>query len=162
MCSNCITGTNKSNAEDIVVVFGPGPIGLLAARWQKNYGASKVIVVGTTPDKELRLPLAKKLGADMTLVSGEDDVEKILSDLTNGEGIDLAVDCSGAAPAINSCLRMLRKLGRMCVIGFREDVRFRLNGRLQQRNHWKLFSHTVPHRHHGIPVCPCWKEAPLM
>ena len=62
--------------EDIVVVFGPGPIGLLAAQMAKNYGASKVIVVGTAPDKELRLPLAKKLGADMTLVSGEDDVEK--------------------------------------------------------------------------------------
>ena len=107
----------KVMPEDIVVVFGPGPIGLLAAQMAKIYGASKVIVVGTAPDKELRLPLAKKLGADMTFVSGEDDVEKILSDLTNGEGIDLAVDCSGAAPAINSCLRMLRKLGRMCVIG---------------------------------------------
>lgn len=107
----------KVMPEDIVVVFGPGPIGLLAAQMAKIYGASKVIVVGTAPDKELRLPLAKKLGADMTLVSGEDDVEKIISDLTGGEGADLCVDCSGAAPAINCCLRMLRRLGRMCVIG---------------------------------------------
>lgn len=103
--------------EDIVVVSGPGPIGLLAAQMAKAYGASKVIVTGVAADKELRLPLAKKLGADLTLVSGEDDVEQIVRDLTNGEGADLFVDCSGAAPAINSGLRMLRKLGRMCVIG---------------------------------------------
>ena len=49
----------KVMPEDIVVVFGPGPIGLLAAQMAKIYGASKVIVVGTAPDKELRLPLAK-------------------------------------------------------------------------------------------------------
>lgn len=107
----------KVKPEETVVVFGPGPIGLLAAQMAKIYGASKVIVVGTAPDKAVRLPLAKKLGADMTLVSGEDDVEDIIKEMTNGEGIDLAVDCSGAAPAINCCLRMLRKLGRMCVIG---------------------------------------------
>lgn len=103
--------------EELVVVFGPGPIGLLAAQMAKIYGASKVIVVGTPADKEKRLPLAKKLGADLTLVSGEDDVEKIIADMTCGEGADLCVDCSGAAPAINSCLRMLRRLGRMCAIG---------------------------------------------
>lgn len=107
----------KVKPEETVVVFGPGPIGLLAAQMAKIYGASKVIVIGTAPDKELRLPLALKLGADMTLVSGEDDVEGIIRELTNGEGVDLAVDCSGAAPAINCCLRMLRRLGRMSVIG---------------------------------------------
>ena len=107
----------KVQPEDLVVVIGPGPIGLLAAQMAKIYGASKVVVVGTAMDKELRLPLAKKLGADLTLVSGEDDVEQIIKGMTNGEGADLCVDCSGAAPAINSCLRMLRKLGRMCVIG---------------------------------------------
>ncbi|MCR5666676.1 MAG: zinc-binding dehydrogenase [Eubacterium sp.] len=104
-------------AEDVVVISGPGPIGLLAAQMAKLYGASKVIMMGTPHDKELRLPLAKKLGVDMILVSGEDDVEKIISDLTNEEGADLFVDCSGAAAAINSGLRMLKRLGRMCVIG---------------------------------------------
>ena len=111
----------RVNPEDVVVIFGPGPIGLVAAQMAKLYGASKVIVVGTARSKEMRLPLAKKLGADMTLVSDEDDVEQIISDLTGGEGADLCVECSGAASAINSCIRMLRKLGRMCVIGLPKE-----------------------------------------
>ena len=107
----------KIMPEDIVVIYGPGPIGLLAMQMARAYGASKVIVIGTPRSKALRLPLARKLCADMTLVSGEDDIEGIISDLTGGEGADLCVDCSGSAAAINSCIRMLRKLGRMCVIG---------------------------------------------
>ena len=103
--------------EDFVVLYGPGPIGLLALQMAKINGASKVIVVGVESDEALRLPLAKKLGADMTLVSGKDDVEKIVKELTGGEGADLVIDCSGAAPAINAGIRMLRRQGRMCVIG---------------------------------------------
>lgn len=107
----------KVKPEELVVLYGPGPIGLLALQMAKINGASKVIVVGTDSDEELRMPLAKKLGADLVLNCFKDDVEKIVRELTNGEGADLCIDCSGAAPAINACLRMLRRQGRMCVIG---------------------------------------------
>lgn len=103
--------------EDVVVLYGPGPIGLLAMQMAKINGASKVIVVGTESDTALRLPLAEKLGADMIMVSGKDDVEGKVREMTNGEGADLCIDCSGAAPAINACLRMLRRQGRLSVIG---------------------------------------------
>ena len=103
--------------EDVAVVFGPGPIGLLAMQMAKDNGASKVIMVGTDHDEAMRMPLARKLGADMVLNSMKDDVEKIIYDLTGGEGADLCVDCSGAVPAINTCLRILRRQGRMSVIG---------------------------------------------
>ena len=103
--------------EDLAVVFGPGPIGLLAVQMAKANGASKVIMVGTDQDEALRLPLAKKLGADLVLNSMKDDVEQIIKELTAGQGADLCVDCSGAEPAINTCLRILRRQGRMAVIG---------------------------------------------
>lgn len=107
----------KVKPEEVVVLYGPGPIGLLALQMAKINGASKVIVVGTENSAKHRLPLAKKLGADMILISSKDDVEKIVRDMTNGEGADLCIDCSGAPSAINACLRMLRRQGRMCVIG---------------------------------------------
>lgn len=103
--------------EETVVLYGPGPIGLIALQMARIYGASRIIVVGTASDKELRLPLAKKLGADMCLVSGEDDIEAIVKEMTGGEGIDLVIECSGAAPAINQGIRILRRQGRMSVIG---------------------------------------------
>lgn len=108
---------SKVKPEEIVVLYGPGPIGLLALQMAKINGAAKVIVVGTENSAKLRLPLAEKLGADMTLISGKDDVEGIVRELTSGEGADLCIDCSGSASAINSCLRMLRRQGRLSVIG---------------------------------------------
>lgn len=107
----------KVEPEDVVVLYGPGPIGLLALQMAKANGAAKVLVVGTEADEALRLPLAKKLGADQVLVSGKDDVEAIVASLTGGVGADLVIDCSGAAPAINAGIRMLRRQGRFCVIG---------------------------------------------
>lgn len=103
--------------EDVVVLFGPGPIGLLAMQLAKANGASKIIVVGTNSDEKIRLPLAKKLGADIVLNSQVDDIEKIIDKLTDGVGADLCIDASGAAPAINSAIRILRRQGRMCVLG---------------------------------------------
>jgi L-iditol 2-dehydrogenase len=47
-------------------------------------------------------------------------------DLTDGRGADLVVDCSGAAPAINQAIEIVRKKGRMCVIGMtgKDDIQF--------------------------------------
>ncbi len=114
----------KVKPEEVVVLYGPGPIGLLALQMAKINGASKVIIVGTENSAKHRLPLAKELGADMILISSKDDVEKIVRDLTNGEGADLCIDCSGAPSAINACLRMLRRQGRMCVIGLPRQREF--------------------------------------
>ena len=107
----------KVYPEDVVVIYGPGPIGLLAMQMAKINGASKVIVVGTNNGERLRMPLARKLGADLVLNSQKDDVEKIVMELTGGQGADLCVDCSGAASAINTGIHLLRHQGRMAVIG---------------------------------------------
>ncbi|KZL89239.1 zinc-dependent alcohol dehydrogenase [Clostridium magnum] len=115
--AHALVERTKVEPEDIVVLFGPGPIGLLALQMAKINGASKVVVVGTNSDENLRLPLAKKLGADYILNSQKDNVEDFISGLTNGQGADLCIECSGAAPAINTGIRSLRRQGRMCVIG---------------------------------------------
>lgn len=107
----------KVYPEDVVVIYGPGPIGLIAMQMAKINGASKVIVVGTDNGERARLPLARKLGADLTFNSNKDDVVKNIMELTNGQGADLFVDCSGSASAINAGIRMLRRQGRMAVIG---------------------------------------------
>lgn len=107
----------KVEPEDVVVVFGPGPIGLISAQMAKIYGASKVIVVGTDADEQLRLPLAKKMGADLTINSQKDDVAQVLLSTYGIEKVDLVIEASGATPAINSGIDLLRRLGRMCVIG---------------------------------------------
>ena len=104
-------------AEDTVVIFGPGPIGLIALGLCRAYGVSKTVVVGTDVDEALRIPAAKKMGADLVLNAQRDDVLGIVHELTNGQGADLVIEASGATPAINTGIELLRRQGRMCVLG---------------------------------------------
>lgn len=103
--------------EDIVVVYGPGPIGLIAMQMAKVAGAARVYMVGTAVDKAQRLPLAAKLGADAVFNASEEDVEKIIRERNGGKGVDLVIEATGATAAINAGIRLLRRQGRMCVVG---------------------------------------------
>lgn len=103
--------------EDVVVVYGPGPVGLVAMQMARVAGASRVYMVGTDVDEPLRLPLAVKLGADAVFNAQKCVVEEEIRKLHAGNGADLVIEASGASAAINSGIRLLRRQGRMCVIG---------------------------------------------
>jgi threonine dehydrogenase-like Zn-dependent dehydrogenase len=76
---------------DSVVVFGAGPVGLLAAYSATIKGASKVMVVDTHKD---RLQLAEKIGAVAIDNVDDDCVDQILS-MTGGQGADRGCECVG-------------------------------------------------------------------
>jgi len=62
-----------------VVVFGPGPLGLMSARLARLRGAGFVAITGLPADSEresARLAVARKLGCDMTIEVGRQDVEE--------------------------------------------------------------------------------------
>ncbi len=107
----------KVEVEDVVVVYGPGPIGLIAMQMARIAGAANVYMVGTDVDEPQRLPLAKKLGADAVFNAQKDDVEAQIRALGHPKGVDLVIEASGAAPAINAGIRLLRRQGRLCVLG---------------------------------------------
>ncbi|MDR3121392.1 MAG: zinc-binding dehydrogenase, partial [Clostridiales bacterium] len=100
---------------DVVLVSGPGAIGIMAAQVAKAYGA-KVVLSGTGADRE-RLALAASLGADRTVNIEEESLETVLRDLTGGKGPDAVLECSGAAPAINAAVRLIKKRGWYVQIG---------------------------------------------
>lgn len=114
---------SKVEPEDIVVIFGPGPIGLIALQMARLNGAAKIIVVGTDIDLPKRLRLAGKLGADLLLNAQRENIEEIVADLTGGKGVDLVIEASGAESAINTGIRILRRQGRMCVLGLPTENR---------------------------------------
>jgi L-iditol 2-dehydrogenase len=106
----------KVQAGENVVITGPGPIGLLALQLAKAAGAT-VALLGTQADRA-RLELAGQLGADHTLeISAVTDVLKAVQDLFHAEGIDLVVECSGAGPAAETLLNLVRRGGRFCQMG---------------------------------------------
>jgi glutathione-independent formaldehyde dehydrogenase len=76
---------------DSVVIYGAGPVGLMAAYSATIKGASKIMVVDRLPD---RLHLAESIGAIAIDDSKGSPVEQVLS-LTNGKGADKGCECVG-------------------------------------------------------------------
>ena len=107
----------RIESEDVVVIFGPGPIGLIATQMAKINGASKIIMIGTNIDEAIRLPLAEKLGANQVLNAQRQNIEEEIMAITNDKGVDIVIEASGAEPAINTGLKILRRQGKMCVLG---------------------------------------------
>jgi L-iditol 2-dehydrogenase len=106
-------------AGDTVAVVGPGVMGLLVAEAARALGAGRVIVVGRGP----RLARAAELGHETVDFTAADAVDTV-RELTGGGGADVALECSGAASAVGECAAMVRKGGRVAVIGIPlEDAR---------------------------------------
>ena len=99
---------------DTVMISGPGPIGLLCLQAVKNLNAT-VILCGITKD-EGRLTLGKKLGADF-IVNVEKDSLNLIQDLTNGLGVDIAIECAGVKASLDQCINLVRKGGQLVEVG---------------------------------------------
>jgi len=103
--------------EDIVLILGCGPIGLVAAKMAQATGASKVIITGVDHDEKARLPKARELGINQVVNVMKEDLTELVNDLTHGEGADVVIELSGALPAINQAFQLSRRLGRVGIIG---------------------------------------------
>ena len=101
----------------VVVIIGPGPIGLIAMRFARLLGAARVIVVG----RGSRLQAADRLGANGTINFEEQDPVAGVRDLTAGLGADEVFECSGAKGTFNQAVRMVRKGGKIALLGVPPD-----------------------------------------
>jgi 2-desacetyl-2-hydroxyethyl bacteriochlorophyllide A dehydrogenase len=110
---NAVLGAGINLGED-VAVFGQGVIGLLATRLARLSGARVTAVDALA----VRLPVARRYGADITLDAREDDVAERIREATQGRGADSAIEISGAYPALHEALRSVTVGGRVVASGF--------------------------------------------
>jgi L-iditol 2-dehydrogenase len=103
------------HAGDRVLVSGVGPIGLLCMAVAKAEGAT-TILCGMDNDEQ-RLACGKNMGANLTVNVEKENVEAIVKDQTDGDGVDVAVECAGAAASLTTCLRTVRKEGTVVQVG---------------------------------------------
>ncbi|MCD6518719.1 MAG: zinc-binding dehydrogenase, partial [Anaerolineae bacterium] len=107
---------------DVVVVFGPGPLGAFSVALARAGGAEQVAIIGGT---EERLALCQQLGATLALnrrkTTPEERRERILQ-LTQGRGADLVVEASGSVAAAREGLELLRPGGGLLLVGFGTPV----------------------------------------
>jgi L-iditol 2-dehydrogenase len=101
---------------DVVVVLGPGAIGLLCGEIALALGAARVLIAGTAQDAELRFPLAKRLGLEPISVETEDLLARV-AEVTDGLGADVVVEASGSPRAVAMLESLARRAGRVSVVG---------------------------------------------
>jgi alcohol dehydrogenase len=94
-------------------ILGMGPVGLCAVQVAKAAGASEVIAIDTVED---RLKMAESFGATPIHLT-EGDPRGEVKKLTEGRGVDLAVDAVGHPDALDLALRLARKAGTVSATG---------------------------------------------
>jgi threonine dehydrogenase-like Zn-dependent dehydrogenase len=131
MCPD-IMSTGFAGAEsgqvkigDMVAVFAQGPIGLCATAGARLMGASMIIGVDRVP---ARMEMARRMGAHHVVdFSKVDPVEEIMR-LTDGRGVDVAIEALGTQATFEACLRVLRPGGTLSSLGvYSSDLRIPLD-----------------------------------
>ena len=124
---SCGTGTAYQGlrrlavtAAEILAVFGQGPVGLSATLLGRAMGA-RVVAIDIATE---RLSLARELGADHVINAAAEDAVAAIRDLTDGEGADAALDCTGKSPARNAAVKSAKKWGRVCFVGVGGNTEF--------------------------------------
>jgi len=116
-----IASTGFSAAEvgnvqlgDSVAVFAEGPIGLCATLGAKLRGAGLIIGVEKDP---VRQEKAYSMGANIVLNPDTVDVIAEIKNVTEGRGVDVAIEALGIQQTFESCLRALRPGGTLSSLG---------------------------------------------
>ncbi|WP_426569791.1 Zn-dependent alcohol dehydrogenase [Streptomyces canus] len=98
---------------ETVAVYGVGGVGLAAVQAARIAGASRIVAVDVSPEKE---GLARAAGAtDYVVASGTTARE--IRGLTGKQGVDVAVECVGRAATIRTAWESTRRGGRTTVVG---------------------------------------------
>ncbi len=122
-----VNGVLKGDVNDrSVVVFGCGPIGLCAIGSSYAFGASKLFAVEVSQD---RLNMVKQFVPNAILINPTKvDPIKTIIEQTEGRGADVVVELTGNAKATQTAFKVLRKAGRISLVGLHgEPVPLDLN-----------------------------------
>jgi L-iditol 2-dehydrogenase len=114
---NAVAVKSHIRPGDIVVVLGPGPIGLLAAEMARLSGAGTLIVSGMSQD-ESRLDAARALGVTQAVNCEATDLLELIRGLGDGLGADLVVDATGTSMALKPALEIVRPGGQITKVGW--------------------------------------------
>ena len=108
---NCLENCRIQN-NDVVVVIGAGPMGIINACVAQQSGAAKVIMTEINPE---RLKQAEGFGFDRLVDPTQDDLTRVVMDCTDGLGADIVIVAAPAAAPQEQALHLVRKRGTVCL-----------------------------------------------
>jgi threonine dehydrogenase-like Zn-dependent dehydrogenase len=98
-----------------VAVFAQGPVGLMATKGARLQGAGRVIAVETVPERQ---ELAREYGADDVVDFEDGDPVEQIHDLTDGEGVDAAIEALGTSGTFEQCIKVTKAGGTVANVGY--------------------------------------------
>ena len=106
--------SGKVRVGDSVAVFAQGPTGLCATLGARLRGAGLIIAVDHVPE---RLEMARKFGANVLIDHTQQDAVAIIKRLTEGRGVDVAIEALGLQETFENALRSVRPGGTVSSLG---------------------------------------------
>ncbi|MBU0638115.1 MAG: zinc-binding dehydrogenase [Planctomycetes bacterium] len=130
------------DAFDTVLITGMGPVGLGGVINAVSRGARVIAVEG----HPYRANLAKELGAAVAVNPTDKEALRQILDMTDGQGVDKAVDCTGVAAAQRLLIDATRRRGHVAFVGEGGDVPVNVSNDLIRKG---LTLHGVWHWNRG-------------
>jgi threonine dehydrogenase-like Zn-dependent dehydrogenase len=117
MLSTGFIGAENANIPigGTVAIFAQGPVGLMATVGARLRGAGLIIGVESMPERK---KLAKHFGVDTIVDFKEVDPVKAILELTDGNGVDSAIEALGSEKTFDACVRVTRPGGTISNIGY--------------------------------------------
>ena len=130
---------------DVVVVIGPGPIGLLCASMARLSGAGHVVLAGIGRDRS-RMEIGLRAAATHAVDTQAQDMKALLRTLGDGLGADLVIDSTGASASLQNAIEWARPAGHVTKVGWGpEPMGFSMDALVKKAVTLQgSFSHTWP------------------
>jgi alcohol dehydrogenase len=110
----CGVQNGQVKPGDTVAIVGAGPVGLAALLTAQLYSPAEIVMIDLDPN---RLQVARSLGAMQTVDSSDGDpVQKVMA-LTDGAGVDVAIEAVGIPQTFDICQSILAPGGRLANVG---------------------------------------------
>jgi isopropanol dehydrogenase (NADP+) len=125
-CDMMSTGFAGAENADIpiggsVAIFAQGPVGLMATAGSRLLGAGLVIAVESVPNRK---ELARHYGADHVIDFAQGDPVTGILALTDGQGVDGAIEALGRQSTLEACVRATRPGGTISNVGYHGDAEY--------------------------------------
>ncbi|MBE3569973.1 MAG: zinc-dependent alcohol dehydrogenase family protein [Bacillales bacterium] len=99
---------------DVIAIVGAGPIGMSALLTAQLYSPAEIIMIDLDDN---RLEMSKKFGATQTVNSSKSNAVKQVMELTDGKGVDVAIEAVGFPVTFDICQQILKPGGRLANVG---------------------------------------------
>src|SRR5947207_4659692 len=107
----------RLRSGETVAIFGVGGLGISAVQLARYFGAAQIFAVDINPRK---LELAERFDAVAVNAAAGDPVEQ-LREITNGRGVDVALELVGLSLTMRQAIQSLAVLGRAALVGLTQE-----------------------------------------